>query len=139
MHDRSLRFRRSFTSRSLFPEDATNKPVFVTLHFVKGNCVAVNGKKLSPLGVMQALNKFGGKHGVGRVDMVENRYVGMKSRGVYETPGGAILHFAHRQMETLTMDREVMHLRDSLIPRYAELVYYGYWFAPERHALQAFV
>ena len=88
---------------------------------------------------MQALNKLGGKHGVGRVDMVENRYVGMKSRGVYETPGGAILHFAHRQMESLTMDREVMHLRDSLIPRYAELVYYGYWFAPERLALQALV
>jgi len=91
------------------------------------------------LGVMKKLNQLGGKHGVGRVDMVENRYVGMKSRGVYETPGGAILHFAHRQMETLTMDREVMHLRDSLIPRYAELVYYGYWFAPERLALQAFV
>jgi len=88
---------------------------------------------------MRALNKLGGKHGVGRVDMVENRYVGMKSRGVYETPGGAILHYAHRQMETLTMDREVMHLRDSLIPRYSELVYYGYWFAPERVALQAFV
>jgi argininosuccinate synthase len=86
-----------------------------------------------------ALNKLGGKHGIGRVDMVENRYVGMKSRGVYETPGGAILHFAHRQIESLTMDREVMHLRDSLIPRYAELVYYGYWFAPERLALQQLV
>jgi len=99
----------------------------------------VNGRKLSPLGVMKSLNKLGGKHGVGRVDMVENRYVGMKSRGVYETPGGAILHFAHRQIESLTMDREVMHIRDSLIPRYAELVYYGYWFAPERFALQALV
>jgi len=106
---------------------------------VKGNCIAVNGKLLNPLGVMKTLNRLGGKHGVGRVDMVENRYVGMKSRGVYETPGGAILHFAHRQMETLTMDREVMHLRDSLIPKYAELVYYGYWFAPERLALQALV
>jgi argininosuccinate synthase len=124
---------------SVAPEDAPNKPEYVTLDFVKGNCVAVNGKTLSPLGVMRALNKLGGKHGVGRVDMVENRYVGMKSRGVYETPGGAILHYAHRQMETLTMDREVMHLRDSLIPRYSELVYYGYWFAPERVALQAFV
>jgi len=134
-----LKYRGSFTTLSVFPEDAPNKPEFVTLDFVKGNCVAVNGKKLSPLGVMQTLNKLGGKHGVGRVDMVENRYVGMKSRGVYETPGGAILHFAHRQMETLTMDREVMHLRDSLIPRYAELVYYGYWFAPERLALQALV
>ncbi|HEV2434489.1 MAG TPA: argininosuccinate synthase [Verrucomicrobiae bacterium] len=133
------KYRGSFTTLSVFPEEAPNKPEFVTLGFKKGNCVAVNGKKLNPVGVMQALNKIGGKHGVGRVDMVENRYVGMKSRGVYETPGGAILHFAHRQMESLTMDREVMHLRDSLIPRYAELVYYGYWFSPERQALQAFV
>jgi len=124
---------------SVAPEDAPNKSEYVTLDFTKGNCVAVNGKQLNPLGVMKALNRLGGKHGVGRVDMVENRYVGMKSRGIYETPGGAILHFAHRQMETLTMDREVMHLRDSLVPRYAELVYYGYWFAPERLALQAFV
>ena len=133
------KYRGSFTTLSVFPEDAPDKPEFVTLDFVKGNCVAVNGKKLSPLGVMKMLNKLGGKHGVGRVDMVENRYVGMKSRGVYETPGGAILHFAHRQMESLTMDREVMHLRDSLIPRYAELVYYGYWYSPERLALQALV
>jgi len=88
---------------------------------------------------MRLLNKLGGKHGVGRVDMVENRFVGMKSRGVYETPGGSILHFAHRQLESITMDREVMHLRDSLIPKYSELVYYGFWFAPEREALQAFV
>jgi len=124
---------------SVAPEEAPDKPEYVTLDFEKGDCVAVNDKKLNPLGVMRTLNKLGGKHGVGRVDLVENRYVGMKSRGVYETPGGAILHFAHRQMETLTMDREVMHLRDSLIPRYAELVYYGYWFAPERLALQAFV
>jgi argininosuccinate synthase len=128
-----------FNTLSVFPEDAPDKPEFVTLDFVEGNCVAVNGKKLSPLGVMRALNKLGGKHGVGRVDMVENRYVGMKSRGVYETPGGAILHFAHRQLETITMDREVMHLRDSLIPKYAELVYYGFWFSPERLALQALV
>ena len=94
---------------------------------------------MSPLEVMQTLNQLGGKHGIGRVDIVENRYVGMKSRGVYETPGGAILHFAHRQMEGLTMDREVMHLRDSLGPKYAELVYNGFWFAPEREALQALV
>jgi argininosuccinate synthase len=124
---------------SVAPEDAPDKPEYVTLDFQKGNCIAVNGKKLFPLGVMKALNKLGGKHGVGRVDLVENRFVGMKSRGVYETPGGAILHFAHRQMETLTMDREVMHLRDALIPKYAELVYYGFWFSPERHALQALV
>jgi len=121
------------------PEDAPNKPEYVTLDFEKGNCIAVNGKKMTPLEVMKKLNKLGGKHGIGRVDMVENRYVGMKSRGVYETPGGTILYFAHRQIETLTMDREVMHLRDTLIPRYAELVYYGYWFSPERFALQAFV
>ncbi|MCX6934719.1 MAG: argininosuccinate synthase, partial [Verrucomicrobia bacterium] len=124
---------------SVAPEDAPNKAEYATLDFRKGNCVAVNGKKLSPLGVMRALNKLGGKHGVGRVDMVENRFVGMKSRGVYETPGGTILHFAHRQMESLTMDREVMHLRDGLIPKYSELVYYGFWFSPEREALQALV
>src|SRR6184192_4438921 len=124
---------------STAPEDAPDKSEYVILDFERGNCVAVNGKRLDPLGVMKTLNKLGGKHGVGRVDMVENRYVGMKSRGVYETPGGAILHFAHRQMETLTMDREVMHLRDSLIPKYSALVYNGFWFAPEREALQALV
>jgi argininosuccinate synthase len=124
---------------SVSPEEAPDKAEYVTLDFEQGNCVAVNGKALNPLGVMKTLNKLGGKHGVGRVDLVENRYVGMKSRGVYETPGGAILHYAHRQMESITMDREVMHLRDSLIPKYGELVYYGYWFAPERLALQALV
>jgi argininosuccinate synthase len=133
------KYRGSFNTLSVFPEDAPDKPEFVTLEFARGNCVTVNGQKLSPLGVMKTLNKLGGKHGVGRVDMVENRYVGMKSRGVYETPGGAILQFAHRQMESLTMDREVMHLRDTLIPRYAELVYYGYWYSPERLALQTLV
>ena len=124
---------------SVDPEDAPDKSEYVTLEFQKGNCVAVNGKALSPLGVMRRLNKIGGKHGVGRVDLVENRFVGMKSRGVYETPGGSILHFAHRQIESITMDREVMSLRDSLIPKYAELVYNGFWFAPEREALQALV
>ena len=99
----------------------------------------MNGKDLNPLGVMRKLNKLGGKHGIGRVDIVENRFVGMKSRGVYETPGGTILHFAHRQMESITMDREVMHIRDSLIPKYSELVYNGFWYAPEREALQALV
>ena len=124
---------------SASPEDAPDKAEIVTLDFVQGNCVAVNGKELSPLGVMKLLNKIGGRHGVGRVDMVENRFVGMKSRGVYETPGGSILHFSHRQMESLTMDREVMHLRDGLIPKYSTLVYNGFWFAPERLALQAFI
>ena len=124
---------------SVSPEDAPDKPVHVTLDFEKGNCIAVNGVALNPLGVMRKLNKLGGKHGIGRVDLVENRFVGMKSRGVYETPGGAILHFAHRQMESITMDREVMHIRDSLVPKYAELVYNGFWYAPEREALQALV
>jgi argininosuccinate synthase len=124
---------------SVSPEDAPDRPEYLTLEFKAGLCMAVNGKALSPLGVLQTLNRLGGRHGVGRVDLVENRFVGMKSRGVYETPGGSILHFAHRQMESLTMDREVMHLRDSLIPKYSELVYYGFWFSPERLALQAFV
>ena len=134
-----LKNRDYFTTLSVFPEDAPDKPALVTLEFENGNCVAVDGKALSPLGVMKVLNKLGGRHGVGRVDMVENRFVGMKSRGVYETPGGAILHFAHRQMESLTMDREVMHLRDSLIPKYATLVYNGFWYAPERLAIQSLV
>ncbi|MGP8200885.1 MAG: argininosuccinate synthase [Limisphaerales bacterium] len=137
--DASAPAHKAMYKLSVAPEDAPDKPEYVTLDFAKGQCVAVNGKKLSPLGVMQTLNKLGGKHGVGRVDLVENRFVGMKSRGVYETPGGAILHFAHRQVESITMDREVMHLRDSLIPKYAELVYYGFWFSPERYALQALV
>jgi argininosuccinate synthase len=124
---------------SVAPEKAPDRAQAVELDFVAGDCVAVDGKKLTPAGVLRTLNKLGGRHGIGRVDLVENRFVGMKSRGVYETPGGAILHFAHRQIETLTLDREVMHLRDSLIPRYAELVYYGFWFAPEREFLQAAV
>ena len=124
---------------SVSPEDAPNRPEYVAVDFEKGNCIAVNGRAMSPLKVMQALNRLGGKHGIGRVDMVENRFVGMKSRGVYETPGGAILHAAHRMMESITMDREVMHIRDSLIPKYSELVYNGFWYAPEREALQALV
>ena len=137
--DASAKEHKGMYKLSVAPEDAPARPEYATLDFEQGNCVSVNGRKLSPLGVMQTLNRLGGKHGIGRVDLVENRFVGMKSRGVYETPGGAILHFAHRQMETLTMDREVMHLRDSLIPKYAELVYYGFWFSPERQALQALV
>src|SRR5258708_37359116 len=124
---------------SVSPEDAPNRAEYLELDFVKGNCTAVNGKKLTPAGVLKTLNQLGGRHGIGRVDLVENRFVGMKSRGVYETPGGTILMQGHRQVESLTMDREVMHLRDSLIPKYAELVYYGFWFAPEREALQALV
>ena len=137
--DASSKKMRGMYKLSVAPEDAPDEPEHVDLEFEAGNCVKVNGKKLSPLGVMQTLNRLGGKHGIGRVDIVENRFVGMKGRGVYETPGGAILHFAHRQIETLTMDREVMHLRDSLIPKYSELVYNGFWFSPEREALQALV
>src|SRR5438309_9873427 len=137
--DASSKEMRGMYKLSAAPEDASNEPEYIELEFEQGNCVAVNGKPLSPLGVMQTLNKLGGKHGIGRVDIVENRFVGMKGRGVYETPGGAILHFAHRQMETLTMDREVMHLRDSLIAKYSSLVYNGFWFSPEREALQALI
>lgn len=124
---------------SVSPEDAPDSPQYVELEFEQGNCVGLNGRSLNPLDVMLELNALGGRHGIGRVDMVENRFVGMKSRGVYETPGGAILHKAHRMVESLTMDREVMHLRDSLIPRYSTLVYNGFWFDPEREALQALV
>lgn len=124
---------------SVSPEDAPDSAEYVELEFAAGDCVAVNGEKLSPAGVLQKLNTLGGKHGIGRVDLVENRFVGMKSRGVYETPGGTILMHAHRQMETLTLDRELAHLKDSLMPRYAELVYYGFWYAPEREALQALI
>jgi len=121
------------------PEDAPDAPEYVELDFERGDCASVNGEALSPADVIRALNKLGGKHGIGRVDIVENRFAGMKSRGVYETPGGAILMHAHRQVESLTLDRDLMHLRDGLIPKYAELIYYGFWFAPEREALQALI
>ena len=121
------------------PEDAPNEPEYIELEFDKGNPIAINGINLTPASIIRELNRLGGKHGVGRLDMVENRFVGMKSRGVYETPGCTIIHAAHRDLEGITLDREVMHLRDSLIPRYAEMVYYGFWFAPEREALQALV
>ncbi|MEO0508826.1 MAG: argininosuccinate synthase [Verrucomicrobiota bacterium] len=121
------------------PEDAPDEPQYVELDFEQGDCVAVDGVVMTPAQVMKHLNKLAGIHGVGRVDLIENRFVGMKSRGVYETPGGTILMHAHRNMETLTMDRDLMHLRDGLIPRYAQLVYNGFWYAPEREALQAFI
>ena len=117
-------------------EKAPGRPEYIEVDYVRGNPVAINGRALSPAKLLAKLNDLGGKHGVGRVDLVENRYVGMKSRGVYETPGGTILHVAHRALESITMDREVLRLRDSLIPRYAEMIYYGYWFAPEREVLQ---
>ncbi len=121
------------------PQAAPDRPQYLEVDFEAGDPVAVDGQKMSPCTILEHLNRIGGQHGIGRVDLVENRYVGLKSRGVYETPGGTILRAAHHAVESLTLDREVMHLRDSLIPRYAELVYYGYWFAPERYALQALV
>ncbi len=124
---------------SVAPEKAPDKAEYVEIDFEFGNPVAVNGEKLSPAKLLATLNSLGGRHGVGRVDLVENRFVGMKSRGVYETPGGTILFTAHRAMESLTLDREVMHIRDSLIPKYAQLVYNGFWFAPERELLQKLV
>lgn len=121
------------------PEAAPDEPEWVTITFEQGTPVAVDGVALGPVDLLTRLNGLGGRHGVGRVDIVENRFVGMKSRGVYETPGGTILHHAHRAVESLTLDREVAHLRDELVPRYAEMVYNGFWFSPEREALQAFM
>ena len=121
------------------PEKAPNKPETIELEYAKGDIVAVNGKKLSPAKVLTELNRIGGKHGVGRLDMVENRYVGMKSRGCYETPGGSIMLKAHRAMESITMDREVLALKDDLMPRYARMIYNGYWFSPERVLLQSLI
>lgn len=118
-------------------EKAPDKPEYVEIAYEAGNPVALNGAAMAPAALLAEANRISGAHGVGRVDIVENRYVGMKSRGVYETPGGTLLHAAHRAVESITMDREVLHLRDSLISRYAEQVYYGYWFAPEREMLQA--
>ncbi|MFU8858273.1 MAG: argininosuccinate synthase [Deferrisomatales bacterium] len=124
---------------SVSPEKAPDRPEYVEVELEGGNGVAVNGERLAPAPLLARLNEIGGRHGVGRVDIVENRFVGMKSRGVYETPGGTLLRAAHQAVESLTLDREVLHLRDSLVPRYAALVYNGFWFAPEREALQTFM
>ena len=121
------------------PEAAPDEPERVTIAFEKGTPVAIDGEELGPVDLLTRANSLAGKHGVGRVDIVENRFVGMKSRGVYETPGATLLHHAHRAVESITLDREVAHLRDELVPRYAEMVYNGFWFAPEREALQAFM
>jgi argininosuccinate synthase len=124
---------------SVSPERAPDQATYIEIEFKEGNPVAVNGETFSPASLLAYLNELGGKNGIGRVDMVENRYVGMKSRGVYETPGGTILRVAHMAMESITVDREVMHIRDGLVPRYAEMIYYGYWFSPEREMLQAMI
>ncbi len=121
---------------SVSPENAPDKATYLEMDFEKGDPVAINGERMEPLALFQKLNEYGGANGIGRLDLLENRFVGMKSRGVYETPGGTILRTAHRDLETMTMDREVMRIRDSLIARYAELVYNGFWFSPERELLQ---
>ena len=125
--------------RTVDPEKAPNTPEIITVGFEKGDAVAVNGVKLSPAMLLTKLNELGGKHGVGRLDLVENRFVGMKSRGVYETPGGTILLVAHRGIESITLDRGQAHLKDELMPKYAELIYNGFWYAPEREMLQALI
>ncbi|MBF0228798.1 MAG: argininosuccinate synthase [Desulfamplus sp.] len=124
---------------SIRPEDAPDKPEIVDITFSQGNPVAINGEKMSPATLLKHLNTLGGRNGIGRIDLVENRFVGMKSRGVYETPGGTILRLAHLSIESITLDREVAHLRDSLIPKYAELIYNGFWFSPEMELLQKMV
>ncbi|MGM0404227.1 MAG: argininosuccinate synthase [Thermodesulfobacteriota bacterium] len=124
---------------SVSPRNAPDEPEIVDIDFVGGDATAVNGASLSPARVLSELNRLGGKHGIGRCDIVENRFIGMKSRGVYETPGGTILRMAHMNMESITMDREVMHLRDSFMPRYAELIYNGFWFSPERELMQTMI
>lgn len=121
------------------PEAAPDVAEYLDLEFVKGDLVSINGSKMAPHELLASLNQIGGKHGIGRLDLVENRYVGMKSRGCYETPGGTILLRAHRAIESVTLDREVAHLKDDLMPRYASLIYTGYWWSPERRALQALI
>ena len=126
-------------SRSVSPESAPDQPTIVTIDFEKGDAVAIDGEALSPAALLTRLNKLGGDNGIGRLDLVENRFVGMKSRGVYETPGGTILSVAHRAMESITLDRGAAHLKDELMPRYAELIYNGFWWSPEREMLQALI
>jgi argininosuccinate synthase len=126
-------------SRTVDPEKAPDQPEYVEIEFKKGDAIAVNGAKLSPAALLTKLNELGGKHGIGRLDLLENRFVGMKSRGIYETPGGTILHMAHRGIEQVTLDRGAAHLKDEIMPRYAELIYNGFWFSPEREMLQALI
>jgi len=121
------------------PETAPDEPRYLALTYERGDVVAIDGKTMTPAEVLTFLNRVGGEHGIGRVDIVENRYVGMKARGCYETPGGTIMLKGHRAMESITLDRELGHLKDELMPRYAKLIYTGYWWAPERQALQALI
>src|SRR5579872_2929599 len=125
--------------RTISPEQAPDKATYITVDFEKGDAVAVNGARMSPATLLTKLNELGKANGIGRLDLVENRFVGMKNRGIYETPGGTILHVAHRGIETLTLDRGAAHLKDELMPKYAELIYYGFWYSPEREMLQALI
>ena len=124
-------------SRTIAPEDAPDKPTYIEIGFDKGDATSINGTALSPANLLSQLNQFGKENGIGRLDLVENRFVGMKNRGLYETPGGTILHVAHRAIESLTLDRGMAHLKDELMPRYAELIYNGFWYSPEREMLQS--
>ena len=126
-------------SRTLDPEQAPDQPSYLTVGFERGDAVAIDGTPMSPAALLARLNELGRQNGIGRLDLVENRFVGMKSRGMYETPGGAILHAAHRGIEQITLDRGAAHLKDELMPKYAELIYNGFWFAPEREMLQALI
>jgi argininosuccinate synthase len=126
-------------TRSVSPENAPDTPEEITIEFKQGDACALNGQSMTPFELLKALNEMGGKHGIGRVDLVENRYIGMKSRGIYETPGGTILYHAHRAIESITLDKEAAHMKDELSPKYAELVYNGYWFSPEREMMQSMI
>jgi argininosuccinate synthase len=126
-------------TRSVSPENAPDTPEEIAIEFKKGDACALNGQIMTPFELLKALNEMGGKHGIGRVDLVENRYIGMKSRGIYETPGGTILYHAHRAIESITLDKEAAHMKDELSPKYAELVYNGYWFSPEREMMQSMI
>ncbi len=126
-------------TRSVSPENAPDTPEEITIEFKQGDACALNGQSMTPFDLLKALNQMGGKHGIGRVDLVENRFIGMKSRGIYETPGGTILYHAHRAIESITLDKEAAHMKDELSPKYAELVYNGYWFSPEREMMQSMI
>src|ERR1044071_2277802 len=139
LEDPSYEPEESMWRITVSPEKAPSRPEYVDLEYRHGDVVAINEKKLSPAKVLAELNRLGGRHGIGRLDMVENRYVGMKSRGCYETPGGSIMLKAHRAIESITLDREVAHLKDELMPRYASLIYNGYWWSPERQMLQQMI
>jgi argininosuccinate synthase len=139
LEDPSAEAEESMWRWTVSPEAAPDAAEYLDLEFVKGDLVSINGSKMAPHELLASLNQIGGKHGIGRLDLVENRYVGMKSRGCYETPGGTILLRAHRAIESVTLDREVAHLKDDLMPRYASLIYTGYWWSPERRALQALI